>query len=171
MSKATWKVIASDMPIGIVVYDNWRDKSTFENLANGDGPVLGREHDIADLLRFIKLNGIENTVWLTADVHYTAAHYYDPNKAQFSDFAPFWEFVSGPLNAGSYGPNEMDNTFGPQVVYQKSPEGKAGLPPTAELQFFGQVRIDGASEVMTVMLKDLNDKTLYSVDLNPKRSV
>lgn len=171
MSKATWKVIAADMPIGIIVYDNWREKNTFENLANGDGPVLGREHEIADLLRFIKLNGIDNTVWLTADVHYTAAHYYDPNMAQFSDFAPFWEFVSGPLNAGSYGPGEMDNTFGPQVVYQKSPEGRAGLAPSVGLQFFGQVRIDGATEVMTVMLKDLEDRTLYSVDLNPKHSV
>ena len=47
-------------------------------------------------LRFIRDNGIENVVWLTADVHYTAAHYYDPNQAQFQEFAPFWEFVSGP---------------------------------------------------------------------------
>ena len=38
----------------------------------------GRELEIADLLRFIKIAGITNTVWLTADVHYTAAHYYDP---------------------------------------------------------------------------------------------
>ncbi|MGT2464893.1 hypothetical protein ACVOMV_04900 [Mesorhizobium atlanticum] len=27
--------------------------------------------------------GITNTVWLTADVHCTAAHYYNPDKAQF----------------------------------------------------------------------------------------
>ena len=39
---------------------------------------------------------IANIVWLTADVHYTAANYYDPDKAQFQDFTPFWEFVSGP---------------------------------------------------------------------------
>jgi alkaline phosphatase D len=51
--------------------------------ANGDGPVLGREQEIADLLRFMKNNGIRNTVWLTADVHYAAAHHYDPNRAQW----------------------------------------------------------------------------------------
>src|SRR5215831_15404728 len=34
---------------------------------------------IADLLAFIKHAGIGNTVWITADMHYTAAHYYDPN--------------------------------------------------------------------------------------------
>ena len=88
------KMIASDMPIGLLVRDG---KEHFENGANGDGPVLGREHDIADVLRFIKHNAIQNVVWLTADVHYTAAHYYDPNQAQFQDFNPFWEFVSGPL--------------------------------------------------------------------------
>ena len=40
LSKATWKVIASDMPIGLIVKD---DKTAFENAANGDGPALGRE--------------------------------------------------------------------------------------------------------------------------------
>ncbi|NIA67821.1 alkaline phosphatase [Pelagibius litoralis] len=164
-SKATWKVIASDMPLGLIVYDNWRDKSTFENGANGNGPVLGREHDIADLLRFIKHNDIKQTVFFTADVHYTAAHYYDPSKAQFRDFNPFWEFVSGPVHAGSFGPGEMDNTFGPQVMYSKDPGGEPNLPPSSELQFFGHVKIDGETEAMTVTLKDLNDKALYTVTL------
>lgn len=164
-SKATWKVIASDMPIGMMVRDGETD---FENLANGDGPPLGRELEMANLLSFMKHSGIENLVWLTADVHYTAAHYYDPDKAQFADFSPFWEFVSGPLNAGTFGPSDMDNTFGPQVVFSKAPPpGQANLPPSMGLQFFGQVRIDGASEVMTVDLKDLEGEVLYSVNLDP----
>ncbi|ARE41301.1 secreted alkaline phosphatase [Rhodovulum sp. P5] len=166
-SDATWKVIASDMPIGLVVRDG---KEHFENMANGDGPALGRELEFADLLRFIKDEKIENVVFLTADVHYTAAHYYDPEKAQFKDFAPFWEFVSGPLNAGTFGPNDLDNTFGPQVEYVKAPEaGKANLPPSDGLQFFGQVDIDAESEVMTVSLKDLTGATLYKVDLDPAK--
>jgi len=164
-SQATWKVIASDMPIGIIVRDG---KEHFENGANGDGLVLGREHDIAEILKFIKDKDIKNVIWLTADVHYTAVHYYDPNKALFQDFKPFWEFVSGPLNAGSFGPGEMDNTFGPQVVYVKSSEGKGNLPPSAGLQFFGHVRIDGESEVMTVTLRDVADEALYSVDIEPE---
>jgi phosphodiesterase/alkaline phosphatase D-like protein len=65
--------------------------------------------------------GIRNTVWLSANVPYTAAHYYDPGKAQFRDFEPFWEFVSGPIHAGAFGPNTLDNTFGPQLVFQKTP--------------------------------------------------
>ena len=165
-SKATWKVIAADMPIGIQVKDKVDDRPAFENSANGDGPVLGREHDIADLLRFMKNSAIKQVVWLTADVHYTAAHYYDPNKAQFQDFEPFWEFVSGPVHAGSFGPGDMDDTFGPQVVYTKNPGGKPNLAPSEGLQFFGQVHIDGESEAMTVTLKDLNNQELYSVTLD-----
>ena len=167
-SEATWKVIASDMPIGLVVFDNWRERNTFENGANGDGPVRGREFDIADLLSFINRNAITNTVWLTADVHYTAAHYYDPNQAQFQDFTPFWEFVSGPIHAGTFGPNELDNTFGPQVMFQATPPaGQFNLPPSAGLQFFGQVDIDGDTEVMTVNLMNIAGETLYSIDLEP----
>ena len=132
------------------------------------GPPRGRELEIADLLRFIRDNGISNVVWLTADVHYTAAHHYDPDRARFQEFAPFWEFVSGPLNAGTFGPNQLDDTFGPQVVFQKAPPaGQFNLPPSAGLQFFGQVDIDGASEVMTVRLKDLTGATLFTQELEP----
>lgn len=164
-SNATWKVIAADMPIGIMVRDG---KEAFENGANGDGPVLGREHDVADLLSFIKSANMHNVVWLTADVHYTAAHYYDPNKAQFQDFLPFWEFVSGPIHAGSFGPGGMDNTFGPQVMFSKDPAGVANLPPSDGLQFYGHVAIDGQSGVMTVDLRDIENTSLHKVEIEPK---
>lgn len=59
MSNATWKVIASDMPVGLVVRDG---KEAFENGANGDGPPLGRELEIANLMSFIKHSGISNVV-------------------------------------------------------------------------------------------------------------
>jgi alkaline phosphatase D len=164
-SNATWKVLASDMPLGLIVPDG---KEAFENLANGDGPALGRELELAELLRFINANRIANVVWLTADVHYAAAHYYDPSKAQFTDFTPFWEFVAGPLHAGTFGPNELDNTFGPQVIFQSVPAGmKPNRPPTEGLQFFGTVRIDGDSEAMTVTLHNLHGERLYVVDLEP----
>jgi alkaline phosphatase D len=171
-SKAVWKVIAADMPIGLHVADGkdaeGRDK--WEAVANGnDGPPLGREIEISRLLREIKRAGIQNVVWLTADVHYTAAHYFDPAHAQFSDFNPFWEFVSGPLNAGSFGPNKTDATFGMQVVYQKAPQ-EQNTAPTAGLQFFGQVDIDAKTHAMTVTLKDLTGASLYAKTLAPHRA-
>ena len=168
-SKATWKVIASDMPLSIIVYDDAPNKKGSEALAQGDGPARGRELEIADLLRFIKTSGVLNTVWLTADVHYTAANYYNPDKAQFQDFEPFWEFVSGPFHAGTFGPGEMDNTFGPEVKYVKAPGAdKQNLSPLSGMQFFGHVRIEGATGQMTVTLRDRADVALWSITLDPK---
>ncbi|MCV3269815.1 alkaline phosphatase D family protein [Roseobacter sinensis] len=170
-SQATWKVIASDQPIGLIVWDNFREQSGSEGIADGvSGPAMGREVEVAELLRFIKNARIDNTVWFTADVHYTAAHYYNPDNAQFQDFEPFWEFVSGPLHAGTFGPNAMDMTFGAEVKYAKAPTEEQGvnLPPSAGLQFFGLVDIDAQTQQMTVRLMDRADTELYSVTLDPQ---
>ena len=169
-SRASWKVIACDMPIGLIVWDDFAARAGAEAIANGDhGPARGRELEFADLFRFIKSAGIQNVVWLTADVHYTAAHHYDPARAQFQGFEPFWEFVSGPLHAGTFGPNDLDMTFGPEVRYVKAPAAGQGqnLPPSDGLQFFGLVDIDGAGAAMTVRLMDRADTELYKVTLEP----
>jgi alkaline phosphatase D len=160
-SKAVWKVIAADLPIGLISLDA---------IALGDGPPERREHEIADLLSFIKRAGVTNTVWLTADMHYTAAHHYDPARAVFTDFEPFWEFVSGPLHAGTWSPGQLDNTFGPKAMFEKGCSAEQGdnLAPCFGLQFFGRVDIDGRSEVMTVTLKDVDNRDLWSVDIVPR---
>ncbi|MEA3250210.1 MAG: alkaline phosphatase D family protein [Pseudomonadota bacterium] len=165
-STATWKIIASDMPIGLVV----RDGDDFEAVANDEpGKPLGREREIAGLLKAIRDENIRNVVWLTADVHYTAAHHYSPERARFKEFVPFWEFVSGPLHAGTFGPGELDATFGPQVVFQKAPpEGQSNLPPSAGYQFFGQVDLDGESDALTVTLMDSAGTALHSQVLEPQ---
>jgi alkaline phosphatase D len=171
-SKATWKVIAADMPVGLIVGDgkNAAGETVYEASANGDGPPLGRELEIAQLLRSLKQRKVRNIVWLTADTHYTAAHYYDPAKAQFTDFDGFWEFVSGPIHAGTFGPNAVDNTFGPQVIFQKhAPKGQGNQPPSAGLQFFGEVEIDGKSSEMIVRLLDIQAATLFEKRLAPAR--
>jgi alkaline phosphatase D len=111
---------------------------------------------------------VRNVVWLTADVHYCAAHYYDPGKASFRDFDPFWEFVAGPLNAGTFGPNTLDGTFGPQVVFVKAPPpGQSNLSPFSGMQFFGEVNIDAYS-VMTVDPRDVDGVSVFSRKLQPR---
>lgn len=168
-SQATWKVIAADMPLGLVVYDDWRTKSGSEAVANADhGRPLGRELEIADLLSFFKYQGIRNIVWITGDVHYAAAHYYDPAKAAFQDFAPFHEFVAGPLCAGGFGPNALDNTFGPQVLFQKTPPaGVFNLAPSQGSCNFGHVTIDGRTGVMTVTHRDATGAPIHATELTP----
>ena len=168
-SRATWKIIASDLPIGIVVPDG---PANFEAFANADGGApSGRELEIADLLHFIKAQKIRNTVWITADVHYCAAHYYNPARARFTDFDPFWEFVAGPLNAGTFGPNPLDATFGPEMKFLGIPDGmKPNRPPSAGFQFYGLFKIDARTRVLTASLHDLSGQAIYTVALPPART-
>ncbi|MFV0443249.1 MAG: alkaline phosphatase D family protein, partial [Planctomycetaceae bacterium] len=164
-STATWKVICSDMPIGLVVSDG---VDGVEAVGIGDGPPTGRELEIAALLRFLKNQRIRNTVWLTGDVHYAASHHYDPSRAQFQDFDPFWEFVSGPIHAGTFGPNRLDNTFGPEVRFQSIPADlKPNRPPSDGLQFCGEVKIDGKTGAMTVTHCNVAGERLWSTELTP----
>jgi alkaline phosphatase D len=169
-SDATWKIISADMPLGLNIGDgvDAQGNARWEAIANGNnGVAAGRELEIARLLAFIKRECINNIVWLTADVHYTAAHFYDPSKAQTKDFTPFWEFVAGPLNAGSFGPNTTDATFGPQVVFSKAPPaGQVNLSPYSGLQFFGEVTIDRRSRALTVDLKDINGMSVFRKTIN-----
>jgi alkaline phosphatase D len=171
-SRAVWKVVAADMPIGLNVPDGTTAAGVprWEAIANGTpGAPRGRELEIADLLGFIKKRRVRNVVWLTADVHYCAAHYYEPSAAAFQDFDGFWEFVSGPLNAGSFGPNTLDATFGPQLVFYKAPPpGQANLSPFAGLQFFGEVNIDARSGDLTVDLRDIAGGSVFSKTLQAR---
>ncbi|MFJ3044401.1 alkaline phosphatase D family protein [Herbaspirillum chlorophenolicum] len=171
-SRSTWKVIASDMPLSIVVPDLNPDvpKGTFEAWANGDnGKPSGRELEVAELLRFIKRHDIKNVVWVTADVHYASATYYSPERAQFTEFKPFWEFVGGPINAGTFGPGEIDRTFGPDVRYVSIPPGmKQNRSPAELLQFFGIGKIDAKTRAMTVSLHNADGNEIYKVELPPE---
>ena len=163
-SRATWKVIASDMPIGLLVPDG----AEIEAVANGrPGAPGGREHEIAWVLNQFQRRAVRNTVWLTADVHYCAAHHYDPARASYTAFDPFWELVAGPVNAGTaVGQNPLDPTFGPRVEFARVAD-YAGQPPSEGRQFFGHVSIDPRTEVFSASLRDLSGATLWSRDLPP----
>ncbi|HJQ57779.1 MAG TPA: alkaline phosphatase D family protein [Vineibacter sp.] len=166
-SAATWKVIATDAPLGIV---NWADaEGGMEGVANGDdGAPLGRELELADLLSFVRREAIHNVVWITADVHYCATHRYEPATAAFPDFLPFHEFVSGPANAGGFGPQPCDGTFGPRVIFHKVPSGgRENLAPSEGMAFFGHVRIDGRSGVMAVTHRDVDGTILHRTEMIP----
>ncbi|MGW3959422.1 alkaline phosphatase D family protein [Amycolatopsis sp. NPDC005003] len=162
-STATWKIVQADMPLGLVVPDGANIEAVANNLPGAPG---GRETELAWVLREIQRRRVRNVVWLTADVHYTAAHHYSPDRAAFQDFDPFWEFVSGPLNAGAFGPNTLDPTFGPQAVFVHAPPS-ANTSPIDGFQHFGELNVDGASGDLTVDLRDATGASLWSKTLHP----
>ncbi len=160
-SRATWKVISADLPLGVVVPDGEHQ----ESVSNRDGGrPLGRELELARVLRGLK--GVPNILWITADVHYCAAHHYSPERASFTDFDPFWEIVAGPVNAGTFGPNEMDATFGPKVVFSKVAD-YPNQSPRGGNQFFGHVEIDHPGE-LTVSLRNTAGTVLWRKSLEPR---
>lgn len=172
-STATWKLLASDIPLSLTVPDLNKDvaRGSIEGLADGqDGAPGGREIELAGLLSFIRRNRIRNTVWISADVHYAAAIRYEPGRARTGDFDPFWEFVAGPINAGTgtLAGNPLDPTFGPAVMFKGVPDTLDDVSPRSGHQFFGMGDIDPATGVLVMSTHDLDGRELYRVELAPE---
>jgi alkaline phosphatase D len=115
------------------------------------------------VLAELRRRRVRNVVWLTADVHYTAAHHYAPERAAFTEFDPFWEFVSGPLHAGAFGPNPLDATFGPEAVFVQAPPAP-NTSPAAGFQHFGEVEVAPDGE-LRVTLRGQDGQELWSTTL------
>jgi alkaline phosphatase D len=162
-STATWKVVANDLPLGIVVPDKNSGPRAMEAVAQGDpGVPLGREREFARILAATR--DVRNIVYLTADVHYTAAISYHPDRAAFQDFSPFYEFVSGPLNAGAFPASPLDATFGAAYEFVHAPTAE-NTSPAQGFQHFGEVVVDKDSRALTVNLCDSTGATLWTKQL------
>ena len=165
-SRATWKIVAADMPLGITVA---HQPGRHEAVANADhGPARGRELEIAWLLSTLKQHRVKNVVWITADVHYCAAHHFDPARAATKDFEPFWEFVAGPAHAGTFAPGPLDGTFGPELKFSGVPHDlKPNRPPDAGLQFFGLLEAAASGRELTVSLVNTAGQRIFTQVLEP----
>ncbi len=163
-STATWKIVAADMPLGVVVA---HQPGRHEAVANGDhAAARGREIEIAHLLSELKRRRVLNVVWITADVHYCAAHHYDPARAASNDFTPFWEFIAGPAHAGTFAPGVLDRTFGPEVRFNGTPANlPPNRPPDAGLQFFGLLECEPRTRTLTVSLINTAGQRVFSQPL------
>lgn len=158
-SRALWKVVACDMPLGLVVGDG---PGRFDAVADGEPGAAGfRESEVREVLEAVARSGRRNLVFVTADVHYAAAHRYRKPL-------PFWEFVAGPLHAGQFGPAELDPTFGPELVYaNRRPGDPQNLAPTVETISYGVVEIEPSRGILTVDLRDGRGRTLHRQRIVP----
>lgn len=110
-STATWKVIASSVPLsipksgGVTVPGN-------DGWAGGeDGTGFERERQV--IVDAILRGAVTNVVWLGADVHLVQASAYDPNRDGIADFH---EFVAGPLSAATGRLPEQSRTLNPTTL-------------------------------------------------------
>ncbi|KRC59641.1 MULTISPECIES: alkaline phosphatase D family protein [unclassified Nocardioides] len=167
-STATWKVISIDQPLSSPASHT----QDLDGVSNGDdGPPLGREPEIGRILSAIKRHRIRNVVWITADVHYTAANHYSPERASFTDFDPFWEFISGPLHCSPFTakPDQLDRTFGPLVhfTHGKDEALPVKIAPRPDNQHVGHLAI-AATGLLTVSLYDGGGTVLWQKSLEPE---
>lgn len=169
-STAKWKVVVVDVPLGVVGPDGNNGRCVQRK--NSGGSLEARQFDVAHLLRHIKAAGVDNVVWLTAGVHHCAAHYYDPAAARFTDFEPFWEFVAGPGHATIDGPCELDDTFGPLSVFERTaPRDRANSSrayshPGKDFSCLGKVNVEPGGP-MTVSFADQDGALLFAQVLEP----
>eukprot|EP00485_Elphidium_margaritaceum_P023460 CAMPEP_0202711300 /NCGR_PEP_ID=MMETSP1385-20130828/23131_1 /ASSEMBLY_ACC=CAM_ASM_000861 /TAXON_ID=933848 /ORGANISM="Elphidium margaritaceum" /LENGTH=547 /DNA_ID=CAMNT_0049371009 /DNA_START=1177 /DNA_END=2820 /DNA_ORIENTATION=+ len=169
-STATWKVISSHDPFGMVT----GGPGDSDSFSQGDTRILGRELEVLELLSTIHENNITGVVSITSDVHFTAAVSMSPERAEggFTAFRELNEFVIGPIHAGSFGPYFMDASFGAQYEYELGPltlgyDRYASLPPEIfTLQSFGQAAVseDGTLEIKLIGIDGSVkfEKTLYA---------
>lgn len=168
-SRAVWKVVACDMPIGLVVSEPAPGGGlAFDGIANTGGAPAGRELELAQLLATLKARDVRNVLWVTADVHYASALRYDPARARFRDVLPFWELVAGPMHATSFPRKPLDDTFGPELVWASAGPDTFGSPATGA-QSFGLVRVDGRTAALSVTFVDARGRDLHRLSLQPDR--
>jgi alkaline phosphatase D len=90
ISTATWKVIATSVPLSVekagLGNDGWGREPS--------GTGFGRERQV--IVDAILGQAIKNVVFLAGDVHWVQANAYDPNQDGVIDFH---EYMVGPLSA------------------------------------------------------------------------
>lgn len=162
-SDTTWKIIVSSIPMSIptgkpTAHDGWADFLQ----------DTGFEHELVEILRYIQENEIDNTVWITTDVHFASVFRYTP----FLDDPGFhvYEFVTGPLNAVVSANRSFDTTLNPQRLFYHAPSNTDPVSSYREaISFFnfGVIRVQRDGR-LTAQIINTNGKHLYEITLQPE---
>ncbi len=159
-SRATWKVIAADLPIGLFSEDAHRARRRPAGAARARDRRSAVVHEACRRPQ----HGVADR---RHALHGGALLRSEPRGV------PGFRAVLGvrlrPAACRHLGAGAARQYVRPAAVFQKGcSEGRRDLAPCFGLQFFGHVDIDGETEVMTVTLKDVDDRDLWSVDIEPR---
>jgi alkaline phosphatase D len=163
-SDATWKVVVSSVPMSIPT--GFPPSGGRDGWANFD-QTTGFEQELLDVLRFLESEGIENTVWITTDVHFAEAFRYRPFSSN-PDFVVY-ELATGPLNAGIFPLRDVDPTLNPEVLTFFGPPTAEAVTTWQEAKRwlnFGMLELarDGS---LTAEIVNTAGQTQFSMTLTP----
>jgi alkaline phosphatase D len=163
-SDATWKVVVSSVPMSIPT--GFPPANGRDGWANFDQQT-GFEHELLDLLRFMADRGLDDTVWITTDVHFAEVFRYRP----FPDKPSFTvhELATGPLNAGIFPSRDFDQTLVPERLFFYGPASAEAVVSWDEAKRwfnFGVLEVadDGT---LTASIVDPSGQVRYSLELDP----
>jgi alkaline phosphatase D len=164
-SDATWKVIVSSVPMSIPT--GFPPSGGRDGWANFD-QTTGFEQELLDILRFMESRGIENTIWITTDVHFAEAFRYRP----FSSNPEFvvYELATGPLNAGIFPLRDFDPTLNPEVLTFFGPPTAEAVTTWQEAKHwlnFGTLEFARDGE-LTAEIVNTAGQTQFSLALTPR---
>ncbi|MEO0326948.1 MAG: alkaline phosphatase D family protein, partial [Myxococcota bacterium] len=163
-SDARWTVIASSVPLSIPTgseqaRDGWAD--------GGNGQ--GYERELRALLAVARDAG-RNLVFLTADVHFSTVLRYAPFADEAPDFVVH-EVVVGPLSAGIYPREDLDETFGPERLFLHRPGDASAISTYAEAKAwfsYGELDVDWDG-YLRLRVRGVDGRVLFEKSLRSPR--
>jgi len=158
-STATWKIIVSSVPVSVPTGAKGRD-----GWANFDQDS-GFESELRKLLDHMRLSGVSNVIFITTDIHFATGFHYRPYP-DHPEFG-FYEFVTGPLNAGAYLREEFDTSFNPERLYLYGSNTIKTFDEAVRWFNYGEISIDEEGKLRTRVINGL-DETVFEVELEPR---
>jgi alkaline phosphatase D len=153
-SDATWKLIATPVPIQTfyaLPYDRWE----------------GYAAERAEILTFIRANGIQNVVWLAADTHAVLVNDLRLGTPGASgDVLGMKEVVAGPIAAGTFGAAiaEVTSPLVPPVfasyLTAAPPQGLGMACAVLDRMTYAVIEIGARTRRLTITPKDANGRSV-----------
>lgn len=152
-STATWKVVASGVPLSAPTGGAAAHAFGRDGWANGEGwgfaAQTGFERELLQLVRFLDAHRVQNVVFIAADLHRPLIVRYTVDANGDGVPLVFDEIVAGPLSATPRdGPNpSLDPTLNPTIVY-----GEGGFFN------FAYVRVRREADGQAYLVADVRDE-------------
>ncbi len=151
-SDATWKVIVSGVPVGLITGSR-REGTGFDSWASGGSP-FGFEAELTRILHMLRDAGAWNSLWLATDVHLAAGFVFTP----FAESPHFriHEAIAGPLSAVLGNRRPVDRTFNPAELFFHAPAKNSvtSFEEARKWLNFGIVNIDQDGKLTVSVISD-----------------